>query len=124
MTVLKLKGILGRPWWDHIHRAIAMLSMLVAITVYYQQKGILDRQDAFARCIAEYNNAQALSGDARSQAIEDSLAAVDKSIHTVAVATSREQVAAALKQYELDRDAAKKKREENPPPPPPSQVCG
>lgn len=124
MTVLKIKGILSRPWWDQVHRGVAMLSMLVAITVYYQQKGILDRQDAFAKCIAEYNNAQAISGGARSQAIEDSLAAVDKSIHTVATATSRDQVAAALKQYETDRAAAIKKRAENPPPPPPSQVCG
>lgn len=124
MTVLKIKGLLSSPWWDHIHRLVAMLSLLAAITVYYQQKGILERQDAFAKCVAEYNNAQAISGGARAQSIEDSLTAIDTTIHTVATATSRDQVAAALRQYEADRAAAIEKRTENPPPPPPSQVCG
>lgn len=131
MTVQKLKGILSRPWWDHVHRAVAIVSLLTALIVYYQQQ-------SFIECIAQYNDAQSISTAARSQsiddrlsAIEDSLTAVDNSIHTVATATSREQVAGALKHYEAERqvanqkrDLAKQKRAENPLPDPPKIACG
>jgi hypothetical protein len=103
--------------WTRGFQAISVLSFTMAIYVYYQQ------QD-FIECIAAYNDTQARSGAARSQAIEDSLAAVDASIHAAATATNRQQVMTALAEYEKAREVARERRANNPPPPPPSERCG
>lgn len=107
---------MNKPGWHKVFQGVSILSFGIAVMVYYQQ------QD-FIACIAEYNDTQARSGAARAQAIEDSLAAVDASIHAVATATTRDQVRKALADYEAAREAAKRKRAENPPPVPPSIRC-
>lgn len=109
--------IMSHPGWSRVFQFVSILSFGMAVFVYYQQ------QD-FIQCIATYNDAQSASSAARSQAFDDSLTAMDATIHSVATATTREQVAAALKAYEVAREAARKKREENPAPEPPSQRCG
>lgn len=112
----QFQAFMSKPGWHKVFQGVSILSFGIAVTVYYQQ------QD-FISCIAAYNDAQARSGAARAQAVDSSLTAIDNSIHSVATATTKEQVQAALKAYEEARVAAKKQRAENPPPAPPSERC-
>lgn len=112
----QFQKVMSHPGWARCFQVVSVLSFSMAAFVYYQQ------QD-FIACIAGYNDAQAASSGARSQAIEDSLAAVDASIHAVATATTRAQIAKALADYEAAREVAKRQRAQNPPPAPPSVRC-
>jgi hypothetical protein len=121
--VATFKELLSRPIWDNLYRLLALTSLFTAVFVYQQQRDLIDRQDRFVHCIAGYLDAQSASSGARSAAIEDSLRAVDASIHAVATSTTRAQVSKALADYEAARVAANAKRRDNPLPLPPAQRC-
>lgn len=121
---------MSHPGWARCFQVVSVLSFVMAVFVYYQQQDLivaqqqlLQRQDRFVHCIADYLDAQSAASDARSKAIQDSLNAVDASIHAVATSTTRAQVAKALADYEARRVAIRAQIQANPLPSPPAERC-
>jgi hypothetical protein len=77
-----------------------------------------------ARCQARVNDALITSQRARATAADQDREALDTMVATVAEATARAQVQAALNKYRADRAASNESRRRNPLPEPASEVCG
>lgn len=100
------------------HRAVAVLVILSSAGVIWL--GVQDRQQT--ECNARYNDLQARSQQARSEAAErdrQALNALVRSLVDENTADGREQVQRYLETIEQ----TDKERQENPVPPPPADLC-
>lgn len=100
------------------HRAVAVLVILSSAGVIWL--GVQDRQQT--ECNARYNDLQARSQQARSEAAErdrQALNALVRSLVDENTADGREQVRRYLETIEQ----TDKERQENPVPPPPADLC-